>query len=57
MRTKGRRIKGNSKPEDTKKQESKVKENNNSKERARGRIVGINISTLEKAREGKRSSG
>jgi hypothetical protein len=40
MRTKGRGIKRNSKPEEMKKQESKVKENN--KERARGRKVGMN---------------
>jgi len=40
-----------------KKQESKVKENNDNKERARSGIVGMNIGILEKAREGERSSG
>jgi len=61
MRTKRRGIKRNSKTEELKKQKSKVKENNNNnnnnKERARGRIVGVNIGTLETVREGERSSG
>jgi len=61
MRTKRRGIKRNSKTEEPKKQKSKVKENNNNnnnnKERARGRIVGVNIGTLETVREGERSSG
>jgi hypothetical protein len=56
MRTKKRGIKRNIKAEETKKQEGKVKENNNNEERARIRTVWMNIRTLRKAREGERSS-